>query len=263
MSGPSRSDLALLWRQFRAENRSFWRNPPAAFFTVLFPLMFMVIFNLLFTTPYTGRGTPVSSATFFTPAIIALSIVGASFTNVAMGVVVARESGILKRVRGTPLPDWVYLGGRIANASAVGVFLVVVVAAFGAIFYNVPLPGRTLPAFILTVIIASASLTAIGLAVTPLVPNEDAAPPVINAMALPLLFISDVFIPLSHTPKWLTTFANLFPIKHLSNALLTAFIPTPGHASGFQWVDLGVLTAWGVVGAVIAARTFRWEPRTK
>lgn len=254
------SDVRLTMRQIRSEFRSFWRNPAAAGFTFIFPLMFMVIFNLLFDDPYTGRGPKVSAATFFTPAIIALSVVSACFTNIAMGVVFAREEGILKRVRGTPLPAWSYLAGRIGSAIIVAAILVAIVSAFGAIFYDVSLPGRTLPAFIVTLVVGAASLCAAGLAATTLVPNEDAAPPVVNFMVLPLLFISDVFIPLENAPAWLTWIANVFPIKHLSNSLLTSFIPGASTGSGFVADDLIVMAAWGVGAALVAARTFRWEP---
>ena len=256
------SDRTLLWRQFQAEMRSFSRNPAAAGFTVAFPLMFMVIFNLLFNHPITvGLGQRVKAAQFYTPGIIALSIVGASFTNVALGVVFAREAGLLKRVRGTPLPAWIYLGGRILAASAVGLALLVIVSAFGALVYDVPLPGKTFPAFLVTVIVSSASFTALGLAATALVRNEDAAPPVINFMVLPLLFISNVFIPLNSAPKWVQTLSGLFPIKHLANSLLVTFLP--GRGTGFVAKDLLVLIAWGVFGGLIAAKKFRWEPSKK
>ncbi|GAC1409923.1 MAG: ABC transporter permease [Actinomycetota bacterium] len=256
------SDRTLLWRQFLAEFRSFRRNPAAAGFTVAFPLMFMVIFNVLFNHPVAiGHGLHVKAAQFYTPGIIALSIVSASFTNVAIGVVFAREAGILKRVRGTPLPAWIYLGGRVLSATAVGLALLVVVSAFGALFYDVPLPGKTFPAFLVTVVIGSASLTALGLAATALVRNEDAAPAVINFMVLPLLFISNVFIPLSSAPKWVQTISGIFPIKHLASSLLVTFLP--GRGSGFVAQDLLVLIAWGVAGALIATRRFRWEPSKK
>ncbi|MHB8513259.1 MAG: ABC transporter permease [Actinomycetota bacterium] len=253
------TDLKLLWKQFLSENRAFRRNPASAGFTVAFPLMFMVIFNLLFHgNVILGPGLKVSNSTFYTPAVIAFSIVSASFTNIAIGIVFAREAGILKRVRGTPLPGWIYLGGRILNSIAVGLFLIVVVGAFGKIFYHVQLPGRTLPAFIVSVLVGTVALTACGLAATAAVPNEDAAPAVINFMVLPLLFISDVFIPLHNAPKWLVTISTIFPIKHLSSSLIQSFVIS--HGSGFIAHDLIVLGIWGVIGTIIATRTFRWEP---
>ncbi|HEX9695367.1 MAG TPA: ABC transporter permease [Actinomycetota bacterium] len=259
MSAGTPSDAGLVVRQFRAEWKSFWRNPAAAGFTFVFPLMFMVIFNLLFDDPYTGRGPRVSAATFFTPALITFSVVSACFTNVAMGVVFAREEGVLKRVRGTPLPPWIYLAGRIVNAMAVTVILVAIMLVFGVAIYGVELPGATMPAFVVTLLVGAASLCALGLAATVAVPNEDAAPPIINLMVLPLLFISDVFIPLDNAPAWLIRFADVFPIRHLSNSLIEAFIGRGGSA--FNAPDLLVIAGWGVAAVAFSVRAFRWEPK--
>lgn len=258
MRKAAHSDAMLVGRQLRAEWTAFWRNPAAAGFTFGFPLMFMVIFNVLFDDPYSGRGPTVSAATFFTPALITFSVVSACFTNIAMGVVFAREEGVLKRVRGTPLPAWIYLAGRIANAVVVALLLVVIMLAFGALVYDVALPAATLPAFLITLLVGAASLCALGLAATVAVPNEDAAPPVINLMVLPLLFISDVFIPLEDAPAWLTTLAGIFPIRHLANALIESFL---GGGSGWNAGDLAVIAIWGAAGVAFAARWFRWEPK--
>ncbi|HVL89345.1 MAG TPA: ABC transporter permease [Actinomycetota bacterium] len=258
MSKAAHSDAALVARQFRAEWASFWRNPAAAGFTFVFPIMFMVIFNLLFDDPYTGRGPRVSAATFFTPALITFSLVSACFTNIAIGVVFAREEGVLKRVRGTPLPPWIYLAGRIVNAVVVALILVAIMLAFGTLVYGVELPGSTMPAFVATLLIGAASLCALGLAATTLVPNEDAAPPIINLMVLPLLFVSDVFIPLEDAPGWLTTLADAFPIRPLATSLIDSFI---GGGSGWHPRSLAVVTLWGLAGVAVAARRFRWEPK--
>ena len=109
--------LVLAMRQIRYENRAFWRNPAAAFFTVVFPLMFLVIFNLLF-----GNNTlelpqgDVKTSTFYVPAIAAMSVISACYTNIAIGICFSRDQGLLKRTRGTPLPSWAFLFGRIGQA---------------------------------------------------------------------------------------------------------------------------------------------------
>lgn len=243
------SNLTLALRQVRFENRSFWRNPAAAFFTFAFPLMFLVIFNLLF-----GGNT-----SFYTPAIIAFSVVNSCFTNLAMGLVFARDQGVLKRSRGTPLPAWVYLFGRVVHTIAVMILLVAITTAFGRLFYDVQIPTTTMPAFLVSLVMASACFSALGIAMTAIVPNAEAAPAVINATILPLLFISDVFIPLEDAPKALTVIANIFPVKHASNAMLTAFDPrTTG--SGFVGDDFIVLGIWFVLGLALALKYFDWEP---
>ncbi|MYH41773.1 MAG: ABC transporter permease [Chloroflexi bacterium] len=253
--------VPLLLRQVRYENRSFWRNPPAAFFTIVFPLMFLVIFNLVFsdrTVEVPGGEAGIS--TFYVPGIIALSVIGACYTNVAMGLSFSRDQGLLKRVRATPLPTWALLGGKIAHAVVIGILLVAVVSAAGTALYDVAFPTRTLPAFALTLVIGSATFSALGLAVTSAIPNADAAPAIVNASILPLLFISDVFIPLDDAPAWLTAFSDLFPVRHFSLALQASFNPFE-QGTGFEAQRLAVMAAWMVVSILIAIRFFRWESR--
>ncbi len=255
------SDLRLAVRQLVYENRSFWRNPPAAFFTFAFPLIFLVLFNLLFgDDPIEVSGRRVGASVFYIPAIAALSIVSACFTNIAMGLTFARDQGLLKRVRGTPLPAWAYLAGRVGQATGVAVLLVVLVTAAGVLFYDVDAPTSTLPGLALTVVVGAAAFCALGLAMTAAVPNADAATAIVNAVVLPLLFISDVFIRLDDAPRWLVTLGEIFPVKHLSEALQTAFNPFETGA-GLEPVHLGIMAAWGVVGMLLAARFFSWEPR--
>jgi len=242
--------IGLALRQVRFENRAFWRNPAAAFFTFVFPLMFMVIFNVLI-----GRGNPDASR-FFTPAIIVFAVITATYTNLAMSVTMARDEGILKRMRGTPLPVSAYLAGRIGHAIAIGVLLVIIVAAFGAIFYGVEVPWRQLPELMLTLVLGAATFCVLGLALTAFVPNADAAPAVVNATILPLLFISNVFIPLDGAPAWIEALSSFFPVRHFADAMLDVYA-----GNGLAWSDLGVMAAWALAGAVVALRFFSWEPR--
>lgn len=252
--------LRLMLRQVRFENRAFWRNPAAAFFTCIFPIMFLVIFNLVFgSNEFEVPGGITTTSTFYVPAIAAFSVISATFTNIAVSVVLARDLGIHKRVRGTPLPPWAYLGGRIVHSIVLSVLLVVLVTAFGALFYGVDVPTSTLPALLVALALGAATFCALGLAVTGITPNGDAAPAVTNAIVLPLLFISDVFIPQSQGPEWLTNVANVFPIIHFSRALQTPFNPFE-TGSGFEPGHLAVMAAWMVVGIVVAVMTFRWEP---
>jgi len=255
------NQLRLALRQVVYENRSFWRNPAAAFFTIAFPLMFLVIFNLLFGDDEIDRfGQTVSGSTFYVPGIAALGVISAAYTNIAMMVAISRDRGLLKRMRGTPLPPWAFLFGKIVHATLLGVLLVVIVTAFGAVFYDVDVPTETMPAFIVTLMVGAATFCALGLAMTGLIGNADAAPAVVNGSILPLLFISDIFIPLADAPGWLKTLGAVFPVKHFSEALGTAFNPFETGA-GFQWDSLAIMAAWGVAGVIVAVRYFSWEPR--
>ena len=108
----------------------------------------------------------------------------------------------------------------------------------------------------------------LAMAVTAVIPNADAAPPIVNATILPLLFLSGVFIPISaDTPAWIDTVSNFFPVRHFADAMRAAYLGnvhvhgTTIRAFPFEWSDLAVIAVWGVVGLVLASRFFSWEPR--
>ena len=244
------SDVALAIRQIRYENRSFWRNPPAAFFTFAFPLIFMVVFNVLF---------GADAARFFTPAIIVFAVVTATFTNLAMTVAIARDQGVLKRIRGTPLPAWAYLAGRIGHVVLVAAVLVAIVATFGAVAYGVPVPWEAVPAMLVVLVVAAAAFSALGLALAGVIPNADAAPAIVNAVVLPVLFVSNVFIDMSNAPGWLDAISRVLPVRHFADAML-ALYRSPG-VPGVPWLEIGTIAAWGVGGVLVAIRYFGWEPR--
>jgi len=258
------SALRLSLRQVRFTNKAFWRNPAAAFFTFVFPLMFLVIFTTLFgNTEVTlpgpdGQPITVSQSTFYVAAMAAFAVITACYTNLAISVCFQRDAGILKRVRGTPLPGPAYLSARVLHAVLVSVVLVTITAAFGATFYGSDLPGGVdLLVFVLVVLVGAASFSALGLAVTAIVPNADAAPPVVNVTILPILFLSDIFIPLGDDPPtWVNVVGQVFPVRHFSEAMQAGFIGTE-----FQWSDVLVVALWGVAGLVLAASFFSWEPR--
>jgi ABC-2 type transport system permease protein len=246
------SVLGLTLRQFRFENKSFWRNPASAFFTFVFPLMFLVIFNGLDLGP---------GSQFFVPSIAAFSVITACYTNIAISVSFLRDEGVLKRLRGTPLPAWAFLLARVLHATFLAIVLVTIVTTAGALFYNVDVPTDTFVAFAVAVIVGAASFSALGLAITSVIPNADAAPPIVNFSILPLLFVSDIFIPTDSAPEWLQTFAKIFPVKHYADAMSAAFNPQFFGGSGWETTDLFVVALWGIGGLVLASRFFSWEPR--
>lgn len=243
------STAALALRQVGYENRAFWRNPPAAFFTFAFPLLFLFIFTLIFGT---------EAAQFFTPAIIVFSVVTATFTNLAMNITFARDAGVLKRIRGTPLPPWAYLAGRIGHAIAITIILVAIVAAVGAVLYDVPVPWSALPTVLLVLAVSAAAFSALGLALAGVMPNADAAPAIVNAVVLPVLFISNVFLQMDNAPDWLNTISYALPVRHFADAMLGLW---SGAEAGVPWTSIAVVAAWGAVGVLVALRFFSWEPR--
>jgi ABC-2 type transport system permease protein len=247
-------------KQFRFESRAFWRNPVAAFFTFFLPLIFLVLFNTLFDDTISVEGGLVHIKYFFVPAIMALGVISACYTNLGMMVTISRDLGVLKRIRGTPLPAWAYITGRILQAMSVAALLVIVVAAAGKLAYGVDIPSNTMPAFVVTTAVGAGAFCALGLALTAFIPNADAAPAMVNATILPLLFISNVFIHLHDPPTWLDVIGDIFPVKPFALAMEHAYNPYIS-GTGFEWGHLAALAAWGIAGAIIAVRYFSWEPR--
>jgi ABC-2 type transport system permease protein len=261
------NDLGLAARQVRFINKAFWRNPFSAGFTFAFPLMFLVIFTALFGNDTTcvvfglaGKcAKEVKTSTFYVSAIAAFAIITATYTNLAISVTTQRDAGILKRIHGSPLPAWAYLSARIVHAILVAFLLTLIVVVFGSAFYSADVPGRTLPAFLVTVGLGAGTFSALGLAMSGFVPNAEAAPAVVNFSILPLLFLSDIFIPIQNPNAWYVTVAKVFPPYHFAQAMKTAYFSPSG--TGWSGGDLLVLAVWAAVGVVLAVMRFSWEPR--
>lgn len=255
------NDVRLTLRQVWYINKAFIRNPASVFFTLVFPLMFLVIFTVIFGNGHVpvAPNRSVRVATFYVPAIAAFSVITACYTNIAVSLSFLRDSGALKRIHGSPLPVWSYMVARVLHAMAIAILLVIIASTFGALFYGATLPTSTLPAFALTVLVGAATFSILGVAVTAFVPNADAAPAVVNGTIFPLLFISDVFIPLVNPPQWLDIAGKLFPVRHFAEAMISSFFALNG--SGVQTNDLLVIGVWGIAGLVVAFRRFQWEPR--
>jgi ABC-2 type transport system permease protein len=254
------SDLAQALRVVRFTNKAFWRNPANAFFTFAFPLMFLVIFTALFGTDTVRvAGREISTSTFYVGAIATFSIITATYTNLAINISFTRDLGVLKRIRGTPIASWSFMVGRILHAILVTLLLVAIVVAFGALFYDAEVPTDTLPAFLVTMAVGAASFSALGLAITTVIPNADASPAIVNASILPLLFLSGIFIPILDPDAWYVTLAKVFPVYHFAKAMESAYFSVSG--SGFEGGHLLIMGAWGLGGAIVASLFFSWEPR--
>lgn len=255
------SNLRLIWNQIRYHNKRFWRTPIAAFFTLVFPLMFLILFNLLFGgTIETGEGE-ISIAQFFAPALAVFAAASATYTNLGVSTAIDRDNRILKRIRGTPLPTWIYMAGAVGSAVWIAFLAVVLMMTVGVVAYDVTIDWSRIPAALLTFLVGVGAFAALGLAVAGLVSSGDAAPAVTNATLLPIAFVSDVFIPIPpEAPGWLTTLGNIFPLKHFVVAFQDAFSPIVTD-SALRWDNLAVMAVWGLAGVIVALRFFRWEPR--
>jgi ABC-2 type transport system permease protein len=251
--------VSLTLFQLRFVNKAFWRNPASAFFTFAFPLMFLVIFTALL-----GRGTvqrgdrAIHQSTYYVAEMAAFAVISACYNNIAISLTFQRDSGALKRTAGTPLPGAVYLIARVLHALLMSVLLVVITVTFGRVAYPADIPsGIALVDFLVMLVVGAATFCALGFAATALIPNADAAAPIVNATILPLLFLSGVFIPLGdNAPIWITWIGRIFPVRHFADGMLAGFLGTT-----FHWTDVLVVAAWGIGGLLLAIRFFSWEPR--
>ena len=194
------------------------------------------------------------------PAIITLAVVSATFQNLAMSVTIDREFGILKRGRGTPLPDWVFFAGRIGNSLVVSLVMLVLLAAIGRIAYGVEIPWDRAPAVLVTLAVGAASFCCLGLALTGFIPSQSAAAPDHQHRDLPALLPVRRLHPRERDPERGPQRRGRVPGPPLLRGVLRRLVSGAGSA-GFEWADLAVVAAWGIAGFLVALRTFSWTPQ--
>jgi ABC-2 type transport system permease protein len=234
------------------------RAPRATFFTFVFPLILLVLLNSLGGGDVSVPGGTIAYGQYITPAIAVFALTAATYTLIIFGVATAREQGTFKRVRGTPLPMWVFLGSWVAATVLAAIGAVVLMVAVAVPAFGFDLRLGLLPAAIVTLVLGGLAFTALGFAVASFVRRADTAPIVANLTLFPLLFISGVFYSTQGEPAWLHRIAEVFPLYHLVNAFTACFSPyTTG--SGFSARDLGSLLAWGALGTLVAVRRFSRE----
>ena len=235
----------------------FWRTPAAAFFTLALPVIFLVLFSVIFGDQ---EWSGYSFAQFFAPAMAVFAAVSSSFSNLAIGVSYARDQGVLKRVRGTPLPAWVYMAGRIGSGVWFAVLSVTVMFLLGWAFFGFRMVWSNLGTAALVFVVGIATFSALGLAVCASLKNADSSPAAANGVFLPMAFVSGIFIPLDDAPRWLVILGDVFPLKHFAGPFREAFDPFHEGAI-LGWEHLGVMILWLVFGMVIITRYFTWDPR--
>lgn len=244
----------LLWSETRLQTRIFFRTTVAAFFTLVLPLMFLIMINFLVPE---GDDPTMPASQYITPALAIFGMITATFTNLAIGTSMARDEGILKRVAGTPLPMAIHLGGRIITATLLGVLSVALMLLFGWLLFDVEIIWSVMPLWALLLFLGAATFSALGLAVAAITPSARAAPAIANFVVLPLAFISGVFFPLESAPQWIQTVAGYLPLEPLATAAIAVFNDAQ---DGFPMRAVVSLLVWGAVGLVVALRFFSYEP---
>jgi ABC-2 type transport system permease protein len=240
------SAIGLAWEQFRLERKLFWRNPSAAFFNFLLPLLLFVLTASVF-------GGDRDLLDQLVPGIAGMSIMATTFNALAFNLTFLREQGILKRVLGTPIPPGSYLAGVLASAVANAFVQVGVIVVIANLFYGVDLPPEPLRLVAVTTL-GVGCFGALGIAFSHAIPNFDSAPAYVNAVFLPAILISGVFYSSDSLPAALVGIAEVLPLEHAIELLKTTMVEGGSLSSG----AIGVLVAWTVGGAYLAVRFFRW-----
>ncbi len=239
------------WRQYRLERKMFWRNPSAAFFNFLLPLLFLALFGAIFADEQANLQVIV-------PGIAGMAVMSTTFSALAMNITYLRESGVLKRIHGTPLPTSAYLAGIAGNAVTNTAMQVGLITVAGSVVFGLDWP-RDWAALVVFVVLGVACFASLGVALSHAIPNFDSAPAYVNAVFLPVIFISGVFYDADNAPAFLRGIAEALPLKHLIDGLSGAMVTGAGLADNAA--ALGVLAVWTAVGFFLAVRGFSWEAR--
>ncbi|MBA3437932.1 MAG: ABC transporter permease [Thermoleophilaceae bacterium] len=243
------SPATLAWEQYRLERKLFWRNPSAAFFSFGLPLMLLLLVASVFASAPDQLRVVI-------PGIAGMSVMATTFNALAINLTFRREEGLLKRVRGTPMPAGSYFAGFLGNAVANACVQVALVILIGHLLYDVTWP-KDWPELIVFTLAGVITFGALGIAMSHVIPNFDSAPAYVNFVFLPVIFISGVFYSSDDLPPVLEAVAGALPLKHVIDGLSGAIVE--GSGIGADLGSLAVVGAWGVAALVLAVRGFRWE----
>jgi ABC-2 type transport system permease protein len=243
------SGVALAWEQFRIERKLFWRNPSAAFFSFILPLTLLLLVASVF-------ADDPDELDVLIPGVAGMSVMATTFNAMAYNLTFLREQGILKRMRGTPMPTGSYFAGFLGNAVANAFVQVALVIVVGHFLYDVDWPRDWLELAVFTAV-GVVTFGSLGIALSHFIPNFDSASAYVNALFLPAIMISGVFYSSDSLPAGLAAVAEALPLKHVIDGFSDAIVT--GDGLSHELDALAVLAAWGVAGLVLAIRGFRWE----
>jgi ABC-2 type transport system permease protein len=248
--------VRLLKHQVVGEQRIFWRNREGAFFVFLFPIVFL----LLLGSVYDGTIDGYEASDLLLVGLLGYGAANTAFAGLAIILVIRRESGLLKRVRATPLPAPTYLVAVLVSMLVVFLLQSVAMFALGISVFGADGPGD-LVSLLAVMLLGVAAFAGLGFGAAALIRSADGASAVINLVLLPTAFISGSFVPTQEYPEWLQTLGDVLPLKHLIDLIRGVYLDgTPVWESPGS---VAVVAAWGAFGALVAARRFGWEPRER
>jgi ABC-2 type transport system permease protein len=246
------SDIATMaWRQYRLERRLFWRNPSAAFFNFLLPLLFLAFFGVVF------HGNQ-HDLNVIVPGIAGMAVMSTTFVALAFNMTFLREQGVLKRIHGTPIPGSSYLAGIAGHAVTNTALQITIITVAGRVFFGTGWP-KDWPELVLFVVAGVVCFASLGVALSHVIPNFESAAAYVNAVFLPVIFVSGVFYDVHRVPSFLRGVAEALPLIHLIDGLSGAMVTGVGIPANVD--SLGVIAVWAAIGIFFAIRGFTWEQR--
>lgn len=264
-----RRALRIGFARAKYEVRLFVRRKDALFFTLLLPVMFLLLFGLIFGSGKVD-GTNLQYSQVLVSGILAAGVASVSFVNLAISIANERHEGGLKRLAGTPMPKISYFIGKIGLVLVTVALEVILLLVIGVVFFKLELPtgsGRWLT-FAWVLILGSTASTLLGIAVSNVPKSAKSAAAVVNLPFVALQFISGVYVPFNELSPGVRTFASVFPLKWMGQGFRSVFLPDsylavaePGHSWQHGPMVL-VLTAWCIIGGLLCARTFRWVKKS-
>ena len=244
----------LFVHQLRTEQLVFWRSREAAFFIFIFPLLLLLLLGSLYHGKY--QHVPVRWAVL--AGLIGYGCANTSFAGLAIQLVLRRESGVLKRLRSTPLPPAMYIVALLVSTLIVFALQTIALFLLGRALYGTPFPSDV-GSLVITLLIGSAAFAALGTAAAMAIRSAEGSSAVINFVLLPMAFLSGGFGPTNGYPAILRAIGDVLPLTYFVKLVNAVYL----HGDGF-WTQpeaLAVLAAWGVAGLALAVRSFGWEPR--
>lgn len=245
--------MKLFLHQLRSEQLLFWRSREAAFFVFIFPLLLFVLLASVYTGRYQGR--PAAWAVL--AGILGYGAANTGFAGLALLLVARRELGFLKRIRSTPIPASAYLAAVLTSILIVFLIQSAALFALGKVLKNTPIPHQ-FGSLVLVVLLGAACFAGMGLGIASLIRSADGSSAVVNTIILPMAFLSGGFGPTAHYPRVLRAIGDVLPLKYFVQLVYAVYLH--GHQIWSRPGAIAVVAAWGLGGALVALRRFRWEP---
>jgi ABC-2 type transport system permease protein len=242
--------------QLRAEQLVFWRSREAAFFIFLFPLLLFVLLGSVYSGRIYGRPAPYA----LLAGLTGYGCANTAFAGLAIQIVLRRESGVLKRLRSTPLRPATYVVALLVSTLVVFALQTIALFLLGKALYGTPFPPD-ITSFVAVIVIGTAVFAALGTATASAIRSAEGSSAVVNFILLPMAFLSGAFGPTLHYPEFLRAIGDVLPLKYFINLVNAVYLR--GHGIWTRPQDLAVLAAWGAAGLVFTVFKFRWEPRER